>query len=132
MDDQTVKDSRTLVPRADGANICRLRTDRKVRLRSFVCELPCHLHLDEGAGFKRFRSLSDHLGSIDPDVKSVLFKNYSEHGAVHRENPRLHDLVLVLDELLVRLPRYLQPSDLNVLPADIKAAARSPPSCTRS
>ena len=67
--------------------------------------------IDKG-GFKKFCSSSDYLGSIDPDVKSVLFKNYPEHGAVHRENPRLHDLVLVLDELLVRLPRHLQPSDL--------------------
>ena len=87
---------------------------------------------NDGSGFKRFRSSSDHLGSIDPDVKSVLFKNNPEHGAVHRENPRLHDLVLVLDELLVRLSRHLQPSDLIGLSADIKADARSPPGCTRS
>ena len=86
-----------------------------------------------GGDFKRFRSLSDHLGSIDPDVKSVLFKNYPEHGAVHRENPRLHDLVLVLDELLVRLARHLQPSDLiGHLLTSRQLLARSPPSCTRS
>ena len=48
-----------------------------------------------------------HLGAVDPDVEGVLLQHHPEHGAVHGQDPRLHDLVLVLDELLVGLPRDL-------------------------